>query len=178
MQKQLYLTDETIASRVRHMARLLARSSRAEVMVPIMNGACMFAPALLTALGYSVYGGNTKDLEWEPLQFRRNEDGVPLKVSTLLPNILKRRVMIVDTIYDSGRTALAVQRLLANYVESMEFVFLISRTHETPNLNCAEMDCPVSVGFHLGDEQRFLVGYGLDYHGKMRGDPNIWLTEE
>jgi hypoxanthine phosphoribosyltransferase len=82
-----------------------------------------------------------------------------------------RHVLIVDDIYDSGKTlaalSLAVETLGA---KSVSRCVLLQK--ERPHEKLIELD---HVGFTVPDV--FVVGYGLDYAGKFRNLPYIAALE-
>lgn len=84
-----------------------------------------------------------------------------------LPDVRNRRVLIVDDILDTGGTLRAVQRLLREAGASdVRTVVLLRKRSKAP------ADVPVDfVGFDV--EDRFVVGYGLDYDGHYRNLPFI-----
>ncbi len=92
---------------------------------------------------------------------------VTLEEGDLLGRIEGRKVLIVDDIYDSGRTLDAVVRMV--------------RRHEPADIKTCVLlekdrrhDVSVAVDF-VGTrvEDAFLIGYGLDYEGRYRDLPFI-----
>ncbi|MEW4488214.1 hypoxanthine phosphoribosyltransferase [Thalassoglobus sp. JC818] len=84
-----------------------------------------------------------------------------------LPEIRGRDVLIVDDIFDTGRTMTKVQRELERFqprrIRSAVLLWKKSRTEGPvrPDYHC----------FEIPDE--FVVGYGLDYNGEYRHLPYI-----
>jgi hypoxanthine phosphoribosyltransferase len=82
------------------------------------------------------------------------------------------RVLLVDDIFDTGRTVEALsKRLLDHGASDVKTVVFL----EKPDRRETEM-LPDYVGLRIPD--RFVVGYGLDYDGRMRNLPYIAAMDE
>ncbi len=78
-----------------------------------------------------------------------------------------RQVLLVDDIFDTGHTLEALaQRLLAHGANDVKTVVFL----EKPDRRETKMR-PDYVGLQIPN--RFVVGYGLDYNGRMRNLPYI-----
>jgi len=161
--KTIVFSEETIALRVRQLARQISRDYRDEnlLVAGILKGAQVFAcdlirhlelPAALDFISISRYKRApgmkevkiTKDLEG-PV------DGCHL--------------LLVEDIVDTGLTLnYLIEVLSSRNPRSVAVCSLLDR----PTLRLA--DIPVKyVGFHVNQE--FLVGYGLDYRDRYRDLP-------
>jgi hypoxanthine phosphoribosyltransferase len=103
---------------------------------------------------------------------RATAPGETLLEVNLLPDIRERHVLIVDDIYDTGRTlAAVVERIRAANPLSVRVAVLLSKDR------ARDMACdPEYVGFHIADV--FVVGYGLDYNDEHRSLPYIAALDE
>ena len=82
-------------------------------------------------------------------------------------DIRGRRILLVDDIFDTGRTVETLsKRLLEHGAADVKVVVFL----EKPDRRETEM-LPDYVGLRIPD--RFVVGYGLDYDGRMRNLPYI-----
>jgi hypoxanthine phosphoribosyltransferase len=81
-----------------------------------------------------------------------------------------RAVLIVEDIVDTGLTLATLRKmLLARGASSVTTVALLDKS--TRRI----VDVPVEHrGFEVGDE--FLLGYGMDWHGRYRNVPSIWAV--
>jgi hypoxanthine phosphoribosyltransferase len=88
-----------------------------------------------------------------------------------LPDVRGRDVLLVDDIFDTGRTlASVVQRVQALGPASVRTAVLLWKRPRT------QVDLrPDYVCFEIPDE--FVVGYGLDYNGEYRHLPYIGVLE-
>ena len=112
-------------------------------------------PMRLGALSASSYKGNTV------------RDTLTLDAH-LLPNLQGQHVLIVDDIFDTGRTLESVIEKInfeCNPVSVSSLTLLKKKKARKVNL------IPDFVGFEVDD--LFLVGYGLDYQGRYRNLPMI-----
>jgi len=89
----------------------------------------------------------------------------------LLPDLTGRDVLLVDDIFDTGRTLAALAEALrgrgAASVRTLVLLRKPARTEVTM--------VPDYVGFDIPDA--FVVGYGLDYNGAWRNLPEICTLE-
>ncbi|HWL10740.1 MAG TPA: hypoxanthine phosphoribosyltransferase [Planctomicrobium sp.] len=88
-----------------------------------------------------------------------------------LPEIAGRDVLLVDDIFDTGRTLSTIQsKLLEFSPKSVQTVALLWKTSRR------EVDCvPDYFCFEIPDE--FVVGYGLDYNEHYRHLPYLGVLE-
>lgn len=90
----------------------------------------------------------------------------------LLPDIQGKEVLLVDDIFDSGRTLDAlVDELRARGAVRVQSLVLLRKTGKSE----VAMQ-PDYVGFEIPDE--FVVGYGLDYNGHYRNLPYVAALEK
>ena len=89
----------------------------------------------------------------------------------LLPDVSQKHVLLVDDIFDTGRTMSAlVEAIYARGAVSVKSLVLLrkkSRAEEVMN--------PDYVGFDIPNV--FVVGYGLDHNGAWRNLPQICLMD-
>ena len=89
----------------------------------------------------------------------------------LLPDLTGRDVLLVDDIFDTGRTLAAlVEALRAHGAASVKTLVLLRKPARTEVALV-----PDYVGFDIPDA--FVVGYGLDYDGAWRNLPEICTLE-
>ncbi len=89
----------------------------------------------------------------------------------LLPDLTGRDVLLVDDIFDTGRTLEAlVSSLHEHGAASVRTLVLLRKPART-----AVAMSPDYVGFDIPDD--FVVGYGLDHDGAWRNLPEICILE-
>ncbi len=136
------------------------------VLVVILKGATVFAadlmrsltiPAELEFVRAASYGAGT------------SSQGRPLRLAGMVEGTLVRRhVLLVEDIVDSGRTADVVTKRVSKLKPaSLRLAALLDRP--------ARRTVKVHIdfrGFTIPD--RFVIGYGLDYAGLYRELPSIY----
>lgn len=170
------LIDRTaIARRVAEMGAQIASDLELDtgadrlVVVPVMTGALVFAADLvrtmpmrlrLELISASSYPGQAT-----------TSQGVSLGNGPT-DELTGAHVLILDDIFDSGRTLAAVRGLVeAIGPASVRTAVLLRKEVD----RAVDME-PDYVGFDVPDA--FVVGYGLDYDGWYRNLPNIAVLRQ
>lgn len=161
-----------IAHYVSDTAKAVRESDRMpEYLVPILNGAYYFGGDLLRALRGPV--------KLSPLTIKRNREGVPQYTpSTTDRPFAGKRVLIVDTIFDSGGTiaaAIAACQFLGPPTQ-LDVAVLAYRSEEGLKKFVAryQADHKFYAGKSLDGNPNYLYGYGLDRNGYDRELPQIY----
>ena len=162
----------TIARRVEALGRELAEAyaGRVPVLVAVMKGGALFLADLVRAWP------GPMDLEF--ITAASYEGTEPGAVRLTLPADLAERVagrdvLVVDDIFDTGATLAAVADALRRAgAREVRSVVLLRKRLPGPARPRHEPDW---VGFEV--EDRFVVGYGLDYRGRFRNLPYIAALE-
>jgi hypoxanthine phosphoribosyltransferase len=159
-----------IADRVRTLGQELAReyAGRPLTVVGVLHGSVVLVADLIRAMPIphqiafvraSSYRGETTT-------------GANLQTSLEgLPDLKGRDVLLIDDIFDTGRTLTALaDSLKAQGVASLKTAVLLWKVarREVPSQ-------PDYFGFQIPDE--FVIGYGLDYNGNYRNLPEIAVLE-
>lgn len=167
--RTLYSAAE-IAGRVRELGQELARvySGRPLTVVGVLHGSVVLVADLIRAMPIphqiafvraSSYRGAAKTGS----NLQTSLDG--------LPDLAGRDVLLIDDIFDTGRTitalADAIHALGPASLRTAVLLWKVDR-REVPSQ-------PDYFGFRIPDE--FVVGYGLDYNGNYRNLPEIAVLE-
>ncbi len=136
--------------------------------VTVMNGGMPFASALAMALGE-----RGLDLEFDYLhatRYRGQTSGSGLAwLHRPQVSMRGRRVLLVDDILDEGHTMLAVRRWCEDQgAEDVRIAVLAEKKHD----RCVEGICADYIGLEVPD--RYVFGYGMDYHEQGRNLPAIY----
>jgi hypoxanthine phosphoribosyltransferase len=135
------------------------------IVIGVLRGSVIFVSDLVRHLKMPV------QIEFIRLSCYGNDQKSSGKVKTVdlsLPNLEDKNVLIVEDIVDTGLTA----KFLIDYIKdqhnarTIKFASLLDKT-------CARIH-PVNIdyiGFEVDD--KFVVGYGLDYQGYYRNLPYI-----
>ena len=154
-------TSEMIQSRIRELAEDLNKEYREKVyVVCVLKGAVMFAtdlvkylkmPVQMEFIRLSSYGSGT------------TSSGKVKAIDISLPDLNGKNVLVIEDIIDTGYTAQFLTGFFkSNFrVKSYKFITLLDkRCRREVDIN------PDMYGFDIDD--RFLVGYGLDFNGVYR----------
>lgn len=167
----IMLTEEQIQTRVRELGAEITKDYQGEsvLLVCVLKGACMFLSDLMKRIDLDVridfmavssYGSSTKST------------GVVKINKDLDSSIENKNVIIVEDIIDSGLTLnYLVENLWQRGPKSIRVCTLLDK----PERRKVDMKADY-VGFEV--ENRFIVGYGLDFDEKYRNFPYITCLEE
>lgn len=163
---EVMLSAEQISDRVAEMGEEITRDfpSGELAVVCVLRGSFVFMADLVRAidrpltcdfLGLSSYGSSTKS------------SGVVQITKDLGDPVEDRNVLVIEDIIDTGLTmAYLLENLETRKPASIKIASLLSK----PARRQVEVDIDY-LGFTI--EDRFVVGYGLDYDGKYRNLPYI-----
>ena len=162
---QPLISADDIHRRVRELAADISRDHPLGVhLVGVLKGACIFLADLARAIDVDVtmdfiavssYGSSTRS------------SGQVQLLKDLDIALEGRSVIIVEDIVDTGLTLTYLQEILrARAPRSIRTACLLSK----PSRRQVDVDVEY-VGFTI--EDRFVVGYGLDYHERYRNLPHI-----
>lgn len=159
----LLFSEEQIQNRVKELAsRINSDFEMNETLhlICVLKGSSFFAIDLSRHLKIPV------QMEFVRLSSYGNDQtscGTVKSVDLTLPDLSDKNVLIVEDIIDTGHTA----KFMWNYImgqhkaKKVEFVTLLDKTCKR------EVDVKISYsGFPIDD--KFVVGYGLDYLGYYR----------
>lgn len=164
------LTKADIADRVARLGRTITEVYRGRplTVLGVLNGSVVLVADLIRAIGIPHQIGFIRASSY------RGETTVPgqLTVSMeLMPIVEGRDVLLVDDIFDTGRTMVRLLvELEREHPASVRTAALLwkqgrSEVDITPDYHC----------FQIPDV--FVVGYGLDYNDNYRHLPHIAVLE-
>ena len=173
-QADLLVDRPTIDKAIAGIADAIARDYKGEVplFLSIMHGALPFAGQLALELG-----ARGLDLEFDYLhatRYRGETTGGELvwkhRPATALYG---RRVLLVDDILDEGHTLLAVKQwCLEQGATDVRIAALTTKQHD----RCVEGISADYVGMQVPD--RYVFGFGMDYHEQGRNLPGIYALKD
>lgn len=165
------ISENEIRQRVQELGAQLSEeySGRPLTVLGVLTGSIVLLADLIRAtsvplrvalISASSYGGT------------RTSPGELNINSALVPDLKGRDVVILDDIFDTGKTMVglldAVQALEPSSLKSAVLLWKTDRT-------VVEVE-PDYYGFKIPDE--FVVGYGLDYNDEYRHLPFIGVMED
>ena len=161
---------EQIAAGVKKVARQINKDykDRKPLFIVVLNGAFMYAGDLMKELRVDARLSFIKLTSYQAMESTGNVK----QLIGLNENVFKQDVVIVEDIIDSGRTVKKVIEELQDLgANSVHITALLRKNREIHN------DLPADyVAFDI--EDRFVVGYGLDYDGAGRNLKHIYVLKE
>ena len=166
-----FITAEQLRERVVQLGEELHRDfgERDPLVVCVLNGAFVFAADLTRAMGGA-----------PEMAFVRLRSYVDTKssgtVDTVMPletSVGGRHVIIVEDIIDTGLT---MQQFVADLERQAPATVTVVTLLTKPEARKYPLSAPLVVGFEI--EDRFVVGYGLDYNGYGRTLPGIYQLDK
>jgi len=166
-QLKVLFTKEELQSRIAQLADQINKDFAGEELyvLCVLKGSVMFVTDLIKHLTMPV------QLEFIRLSSYGNEEKSSGKVNAVdltLPNLKDKNVLVVEDIVDTGLTAnfLIDYLNLQHKTKQIRFATLLDKTcarEHAVNIHY--------VGFPI--DNKFVVGYGLDYMGYYRNLPYI-----
>ena len=167
--KEINLTDikvlykaEEIKSKVMDIATKLNELYKNEevCVICVLKGAVIFATDLIRELNMPI---NIEFIRLSSYGNATESSGKVNAVDIKLPDLNNKNIVIVEDIVDTGLTArFLLDFLKSNFnVKSIKFVSLLNKKI----FRRTEIE-PDYYGFDIDD--KFVVGYGLDYNGLYR----------
>jgi hypoxanthine phosphoribosyltransferase len=170
--QRILISAPQIEARVAEMGRdLTARfQGRDPLVLAVMKGCVLFLADLLRELPIPL------DLDFVYCASYRGTQGGTLEFAhrSTLPEIVRgRSVIVVDDIFDTGRTlAHVVEQIRALGAADVTTVVLLEKSGAA----APGATRPDLVGFAV--QNLFVVGYGLDYNGRYRNLPYIGVLRD
>lgn len=167
---ELLISPEAIDQKVKQIAAQIDKEYRGEeiTMIMVMKGAVCVASDLMRALKTPT---KIEFIKASSYGMNGSKQG-QLKLMGIEHLDLKgKNVLIVDDIFDSGKTMTSiVEQLKEKQPKSLKTVVAFIK-----NVKREIAYRPDYVLFEV--ENKFIVGYGLDYKERYRGLPGIYLVK-
>ncbi len=167
---EIMLDENSVDQRIQELGEQISRDyeGKSVHLICILKGSVYFTcelakrisvPVTMDFMQCSSYGAATKS------------SGIVRLAKDLDEAITGKDVIIVEDIIDSGRTLAHLKDLLGQRnPESLKICTLLDK----PDRRVAEVEVEY-VGFKI--EDKFVVGYGLDYDQQYRNLPYIGVVE-
>ncbi len=168
--KEILLTEEQLNDKVTELAKTLSEKYEDQnpLVISVLNGSFMFCSDLLKKMNFplelnfiqvSSYGNST-------------ESTGSIQISGNRIDMKGRRVIIIEDIIDSGNTLKRLTEYFGTLgADTVETCVLLDK----PSRREVDIE-PDYCGFKI--EDKFVVGYGLDYAQYFRNLPFIGVLDE
>ena len=167
---RVLVEEEEVDKRIRDLGEQISKDYEGKEvhLICVLKGGVFYmcelakritVPVTMDFMQCSSYGAETKS------------SGIVKIVKDLDEPIIDRNVIIIEDIIDSGRTLSHLKKLLAQRSpKSLKICTLLDKPDRRV------VDVPVEyVGFQI--EDKFVVGYGLDYDQQYRNLPYIGVVQ-
>ena len=164
------ISEEDVEKRIQEIGTAISKEYEGKCvhLICVLKGGVFFTcelakritvPVTMDFMQCSSYSGDTKS------------SGIVRIVKDLDENIEGKEVIIIEDIIDSGRTLSHLKKLLGQRnPASLKICTLLDK----PERRVVDVDVEY-VGFQI--EDKFVVGYGLDYDQQYRNLPYIGVVE-
>lgn len=168
---KLLFSKEEIQIRVKEVAEEIDNHYQGDeiYVVCVLKGAAIFAADLVKSINTSI---RMEFIRLSSYGSATQTSGKVNAVDISLPNLNDKHVLIVEDIVDTGLTA----KFLLDFINNN------FRTKTTKFCSLLDKKCfrkteivPDYIGFDIDD--KFVIGYGLDYDGLFRNLPYIGYIE-
>jgi len=165
-----YIDQIDIRKAVQRIASQIEKEYAGDVpvFVVVLNGAIFFAADLMLQLNIPLEVCSVKCSSYSGTQ----SSGDVKQLIGITKNIANRKVIIVEDIVDTGQTIKYIyEQLLDKKVKDIKIAaFALKKEVYNENI-------PIDyIGFEI--EDKFVVGYGLDYNELGRNLKGVYLLEE
>ena len=165
---KILLTEDQIRQSIDQLAAEIRRreAGRSLTVIAVMTGSIVFLADLVRKLDMPLRVGVI-----QARSYQGTKRGALAVNIDMLPEITGRDVLLIDDIFDTGRTLFEVISLLDEHRPRSirSAVLVLKRGKQQVQLR------PDYVGFEIPDV--FVVGYGLDYNDAYRNLPYLAALE-
>ncbi len=164
------ISKKEIRQKVLELAREINKSIQVENLhaIIVLKGALFFASDLLRELP------PIASMDFIRAESYRGCNSVgEVKIpSENLPDVKGKQVLLIEDIFDTGLTTQRIiECLRERNPETIHLCVLLEKRKPREGINISSD----FVGFYIDDN--FVVGYGMDYNGRFRNLPDIYILD-
>tara|TARA_R110002049_G_scaffold303283_1_gene497484 strand:- start:977 stop:1492 length:516 start_codon:yes stop_codon:yes gene_type:complete len=165
----VFISKEEIAQKVRELGELINKdyAGKEVTIVPLLTGAFMFAADLMREIKVPV------DIQFMATSsYEGTQSTGEVKINyDLKKSVNGKHVLLVEDIVDTGTTLKTVMEIMkTREPASLKLASLLYKPAR--NLHPVNIDY---LGFEI--EDKFVIGYGLDFDGRYRELPYIGVYQ-
>ena len=167
---EVFIEKSIIEKRIIELASKINQDyyGRCPIFLAILNGSFMFAAELMKSIEVSCEITFLRVSSYQATE----STGRVHQILGLLENIENRDVIVVEDIVDTGLTMVEIkQQLLVQNPASLSIITLFQK----PEALKQPIDIQY-IGFEI--ENKFVLGYGLDYDGLGRNLSDLYVLVE
>ena len=163
-----YLTENDISNRTIELAEILNKlyKDKNPVIVGVLNGCVFFMMDLLKKCDFDY------EISFISAKSYIGDKRGKLSVEEINQSFKNRNIIIVEDIIDSGKT---IKEIYYKFKEMNPLsIKVITLLHKNIAKNIDMIDC--MAAFNI--ENKFIIGYGLDYNNLFRNLKDIYIDNE
>lgn len=166
--KEVLISEDKIQNRILELAQAIEKDYDGEIlMIGILKGSTLFMADLVRKINKNVHMEFMQVSSYEGAESTGNIN-IKKDVET---ELVGKDVLIVEDIIDTGNTlGYLIENLKQRGAKSVEIVTLLSK----PARRLKEIECKY-IGFEI--EDKFVVGFGMDYNQNYRNLPYIGIYD-
>lgn len=144
-----------------------------KALLCVLNGAIMFTSELMKRITFPCQLVAVKLSSYEGVK----TTGTVKTLMDITTDVKGRRIIVVEDIVDTGTTIIALQKLLAEKgAVSSVICTMLFKEAAFRRAHGAAAPAPEYVALPIDD--KFILGYGLDYDELGRNLPDIYILDE
>jgi hypoxanthine phosphoribosyltransferase len=166
----VFLSTEQIQSRVKELASMINRDYAGQeiILVCVLNGSFIFCADLIRHITIPV---QVEMVSLSSYQGTESTGEVSFRLD-VKQSLVQKNIILVEDIVDTGLTiSFLIKHMALKNVKSLKLCSLLLKRARL------KVEVPIDyLGFDI--EDKFVIGYGLDYDGKYRELPYIGVYGE
>jgi hypoxanthine phosphoribosyltransferase len=166
----VFISEEAIAKKVRELAGLINRDyeNKEIILVCVLNGSFIFCADLIRQIKVPV---QVEMVSLSSYEGTESSGQVSFRLD-VKQSLVGKHVILVEDIVDTGLTiAFLLKHMKLKNLASLKLCSLLLKRARL------KIDVPVDyLGFDI--EDKFVIGYGLDFDGRFRELPYIGVYGE
>ncbi|MBI2520533.1 MAG: hypoxanthine phosphoribosyltransferase [Bdellovibrio sp.] len=171
MAVEIYISEDQIKNKITELAYRINEdfSGQELVVICVLNGAFMFCADLLREITLPVTMEFIKASSY--ISGTQSSGEIKFEVD-VKKNLAGKNVLIIEDIVDTGLTITKIMEKLKTHVPAkIKLASLLFKPSR--NIHPVKIDY---LGFEIQD--KFVIGFGLDYDGRFRELPYIGIFDE
>lgn len=166
----VFISEEQIAARVKELAQMINRdyAGKEVILVCVLNGSFIFCADLIRQIKVPVQVEMVSLSSYEGME---SSGQVSFRLD-VKQSLVGKNVIIVEDIVDTGLTiSFLLKHMKLKNLASLKLCSLLLKRARL------KIEVPIDyLGFDI--EDKFVIGYGLDYDGRYRELPYIGVYGE
>lgn len=171
---QVLYSEQALAARVKELAAQIStdyKDSNNLILIGVLKGGFVFLADLMRAISVDC---QVEFIRLSSYDQGTNSSGKVKSIDLTLPDLTNKDVLIVEDIIDSGRTA----KFLVDFFKTQNArTIKLATLFDKPSRRIKELK-EIKADYTCFEiEDKFILGYGLDFEQKYRDLPYVGFIE-